>query len=107
MTGIVRYKINIEKQFAIGLSVVVRIGNKSMKVFYQFGDATVPYAVVHPRSGQRICEILNRETGYPQQRAQQAIDRVLKRYTPEVIHQRIQEAPSLNSPIYDVVGVLK
>ena len=82
---------------AYGCPVTVSLpGWGWIQVAYQFQGGGQGCAVVDVTSGQVIAPVFDRHEGYPQQRAQAAVDEQTADMDPEKIRGALIEAPTLN-----------
>lgn len=93
---------------AYGCPVDVSVAGRQLRAVYQFqgGDGGQKCAVVHLASGRIMAYCKDRHTGYPQQRAQAAVDEAMKNRQPSAVWSVIDAAEVLNT-LPSVVGVLR
>jgi len=103
-----RYPTNGPTRLAFGVPVDVFVLGRQIRAVYQFqgGDNDQVCAVVHHASGRIMARVYDHHTGYPQQRAQAALDEKTAGKDPATVWKVIDAAMVLN-PVGSVVGVLR
>lgn len=96
---------------AYGCPVTVQVpGVGEVTAIYQFqgGEGDQQCAVVHLASGRSMAPVHDHHTGYPQQRAQAAVDERFRRiaFPSDAWHRATEACETLNT-LPSVVGVLR
>lgn len=93
-----RYPTDGPTRLAYGTPVEVAVGGRRIRAVYRFqgGDNDQQCAVVHHASGRILAPVKDTHTGYPEERAQQAVDERLGGKTPDRIWRVIDAAETLN-----------
>lgn len=79
-----------------GCPVEVFVLGRRMRVIYQFPGGGQPCAVVHLESGRIMAHVRDDHAGYPQEKAQTALNERLREVTPERFELTVLQAPVLN-----------
>jgi len=83
---------------AFGYPVTVHCAGREIRAVYQFqgGEGDQQCAVVHLESGRVIARVYDHHKGYPQQRAQAAVDEKTAGKDPGVVWATISSAKRVN-----------
>ena len=95
----------ISRFFGCPVRVYIKDLGEHVAVAYQFAAPTQACAVVHVPSGRVIAPILEHHVGYPQERAQAAVDERMSKVKPGAFAAAIKKAPIINIKPH-VVGVM-
>lgn len=90
---------------AYGCPIDIYVGGRLIRAVYQFQGGGQVCAVVHWQSGQIIARIGLSDTGYPQQRAQSAVNARLHRNEHAKTWATINAAPVVNL-LPEIVGCM-
>lgn len=96
----------ISRFYGCPVSVYIAELGERVTVAYQFEAPTQRCAVVHVPTGRVIAPVLDHHAGYPQERAQAAVDERMAAVKPGAFTAAVKAAPILNAKPR-VVGVMR